>query len=255
MNRYICPLCAHHHLRFTDMKPTIEMYYREVDDLLDNYNCREAYKKLQVLGDSIADKAEWHRKCAEVCYMISNMEEKDRERVDWLKRGRKHALEAHDLNPTNISTLKILCSTTGRLAEESGIRDKIHLGFEFKTHLDRAVAVDPSCFELLHMRGRFCYQVANLSFFERLAARTMGTLPHVSMDAALKDLLEAEQLRPGSTENRLYLGRVLYAKRDYAAAKKWLTEAARATCDDEESVEREHIAAARQMLQWKVFQK
>ncbi|VDL77621.1 unnamed protein product [Nippostrongylus brasiliensis] len=161
--------------------------------------------------------------------MISNMEEKDRERVDWLKRGRKHALEAHDLNPTNISTLKILCSTTGRLAEESGIRDKIHLGFEFK--------------------------VANLSFFERLAARTMGTLPHVSMDAALKDLLEAEQLRPGSTENRLYLGRVLYAKRDYAAAKKWLTEAARATCDDEESVEREHIAAARQMLQWKVFQK
>ncbi|KAK6044697.1 hypothetical protein COOONC_17798, partial [Cooperia oncophora] len=92
------------------------------------------------------------------------------------------------------------------------------------THLDRAVAVDPSCFELLHMRGRFSYQVANLSFFERLAARTMGTLPQVSMDAALKDLLEAEQLRPGITENRLYLGRVLYAKGDYAEAKKWLVE-------------------------------
>ncbi|VDO28602.1 unnamed protein product [Haemonchus placei] len=91
------------------------------------------------------------------------------------------------------------------------------------THLDRAVAVDPSCFELLHMRGRFSYQ--------------------------------AEQLRPGITENRLYLGRVLYAKGDYAEAKKWLIEAAKATCDDDEPVEREHIRAAREMLQLKMKRK
>lgn len=237
------------------MAPTIESVYREIDQLVNGYHCREAYKKLEVVGELIADKAEWHRRCAEVCYMISNTAGSYQERVEWLKKGRKHALEAHDLNPTSIAILKILCSTTGRLAEESGLRDKINLGFEFKTHLDRAVAVDPSCFELLHMRGRFSYQVASLSFIERLVARTLGTLPQVSMDAALKDLLEAEQLRPGVTENMLYLGRVLYAKGDYAAAKKWLMEAANTTCDDDESVEREHIMAAREMLQWKAFQK
>lgn len=33
-------------------------------------------------------------------------------------------------------------------------------------------------------------KVANLSFFERLAARAIGTLPQASLDAALKDLLE-----------------------------------------------------------------
>ncbi|PIO77648.1 hypothetical protein TELCIR_00233 [Teladorsagia circumcincta] len=223
MSRYTCPLCSTYHLRLADMVPTIESIYREIDELVDCYNCREAYKKLEVLGESIVDKAEWHRKCAEVCYAISNMEDKDQERIEWLRKGRKHALDAHELNPTSIAILKILCSTTGRLAEESGIRDKINLGFEFKTHLDRAVAVDPSCFELLHMRGRFSYQ--------------------------------AEQLRPGVTENRLYLGRVLYAKGDYTEAKKWLVEAAKATCDEDESVEREHIRAAREMLQLKVFQK
>ncbi|VDO28605.1 unnamed protein product [Haemonchus placei] len=41
-------------------------------------------------------------------------------------------MDAHELNPTSIAILKILCSTTGRLAEESGVRDKINLGFEFK---------------------------------------------------------------------------------------------------------------------------
>ncbi|RCN42393.1 hypothetical protein ANCCAN_11637 [Ancylostoma caninum] len=136
-----------------------ESIYSEVDELVDEYHCREAYKKLEVLGAIVVDKAEWHRKCAEVCYMISNMEEKDQERVEWLKKGRQHALYAHDLNSTSVPILKILCSTTGRLAEESGIRDKINLGFEFKTYLDRAVALQPSSFELLHMRGRFTYQV------------------------------------------------------------------------------------------------
>ncbi|KAL6743281.1 hypothetical protein Aduo_016337 [Ancylostoma duodenale] len=231
MNRYICPLCANHHLRLSDMDPSTE------------------------LGAIVVDKAEWHRKCAEVCYMISNMEEKDQERVEWLRKGRQHALDAHDLNPTSVPILKILCSTTGRLAEESGLRDKINLGFEFKTYLDRAVALQPSSFELLHMRGRFTYQVASLSFLERLAARAIGTLPQVSLEAALKDLLEAEQLRPGVTENRLYIGRVLHAKGDYAEARKWLTEAATATCDDDESVEREHIAAARNLLLNRVYQR
>ncbi|KAK6047093.1 hypothetical protein COOONC_15402 [Cooperia oncophora] len=107
----------------------VKSFYREIDELVDCYNCREAYKKLQVIGESIADKAEWHRKCAEVCYAISNMEEKDQERIEWLRKGRKHALDAHELNPTSIAILKILCSTTGRLAEESGVRDKINLGF------------------------------------------------------------------------------------------------------------------------------
>ncbi|KAJ1345827.1 hypothetical protein KIN20_000447, partial [Parelaphostrongylus tenuis] len=69
-----------------------------------------------------------------------------------------------ELNPTSIATLNVLCSTTGRLAEQSGVMDKVNLGFEFK--------------------------VGSLNFFERLAARVLGNLPQVSMDAALKDLME-----------------------------------------------------------------
>ncbi|KAE9413283.1 hypothetical protein Angca_008671, partial [Angiostrongylus cantonensis] len=170
--------------------------YLEIEELVDDSKYREAYEKLELLGDSEVDKAEWHRRCAEVCYLISNTQDKDQERVYWLRRGRKHALDGHEQNPTSIAFLKILCSTTGRLAEESGVIDKINLGFKFKTYLDRAIAVDPSSLELLHMRGRFSY----------------------------------EKIRPGVTENRLYIGRVLYAKGDYTAAKKWLAKVRVATC-------------------------
>ncbi|KAJ1345833.1 hypothetical protein KIN20_000453 [Parelaphostrongylus tenuis] len=241
-----------HHLRLCIMSSDAEAY-QVIDELVDDCKFREAYEKLKVLADCVADKAEWHKRCAEVCYLISNMEDKDRDRVHWLKQGRNHALDGHEQNPTSIAILKVLCSTTGRLAEESGVIDKINLGFEFKTYLDRAIAIDPSSFELLHMRGRFSYQVANLNLFERLAARVLGNLPQVSLDAALRDLMEAEQLLPGVTENRLYIGRVLYAKGDYAEAKEWLSKAASATCDDDESVEREHIMNAQKMLQMKVF--
>ncbi|VDM53013.1 unnamed protein product [Angiostrongylus costaricensis] len=248
IHQHTYQLLARHHLLLSIMPSDIEAYL-EIEELVDDSKYREAYAKLELVG-------------------------------------RKHALDGHERNPTSIAILKILCSTTGRLAEESGVTDKINLGFEFKKYLDRAIAVDPSSFELLHMRGRFSYKVANLSFFERLAARALGNLPQASIDAALEDLMElsrgnliknqpqascvessfwcillirrlqglAEKVRPGVTENRLYIGRVLYAKGDYTAAKKWLIKAASATCGDDESVEREHITAAQEMLRLKVFQ-
>ncbi|VDM65863.1 unnamed protein product [Strongylus vulgaris] len=189
--------------------------------------------------------------------------------------GRRHAMDAYELNPVNVPILKILCSTTGRLAEESGLKEKINLGFEFKKYLDQAVALDPFSFELLHMRGRFEYQVCPaLNLFS---------------GKGFIERLHAEQLRPGVTENRLYIGRVLHAKGDYITAKKWLTQillasrvvsqkriemkanpfgyilsirvanfcdnAACAKCEEDESVEREHISAARELLLNRVYQK
>uniref|UniRef100_A0A0K0CW05 TPR_REGION domain-containing protein n=1 Tax=Angiostrongylus cantonensis TaxID=6313 RepID=A0A0K0CW05_ANGCA len=172
--------------------------------------------------------------------MFSTLRPTDLNRLSKMRDclGRKHALDGHEQNPTSIAFLKILCSTTGRLAEESGVIDKINLGFKFKTYLDRAIAVDPSSLELLHMRGRFSYQV-QISGKTEKAEYTNGL---------------SEKIRPGVTENRLYIGRVLYAKGDYTAAKKWLAKAASATCDDDESVEHEHITAAQEMLRLKVFQ-
>ena len=69
--------------------------------------------------------------------------------------------------------VQILCSATGKLAEESSMADRIRLGLEFKVcvfkdkgeivkledYLDKANAMCQDSYEMLHMRDRFHYHV------------------------------------------------------------------------------------------------
>jgi hypothetical protein len=51
--------------------------------------------------------------------------------------------------------------------------------------------MNPQEYSLLHMRGRFSYSVANLSWFERKAASALfATPPTATIDEALADFLE-----------------------------------------------------------------
>uniref|UniRef100_A0A1I7XMH3 TPR_REGION domain-containing protein n=1 Tax=Heterorhabditis bacteriophora TaxID=37862 RepID=A0A1I7XMH3_HETBA len=225
--------------------------FDDIIELLNAYDGKEAYKQLKKLEDSSVDKAEWSRWCADACYIISNNEYE--QRLFWLKKSREHALTAHSLNPNSIAILKILCSTTGRLAEESRLKDKLDFGFEFKTYLDKAIAMDPHAFELLHMRGRFSFRVATLNYLDRIMARTIGNLPQVTLDEALKDLLDAESLMNDVVENKLFIGKVYYAKGDYENAKMWLTEVANLECEEEDCIEQEYVNDAREMLQLKML--
>lgn len=61
--------------------------------------------------------------------------------------------------------------------------------------MDRALAIAPEDAEdradLYHMRGRFAYDVASLSFAERLiASKLFGSPPQATLDEALADFLE-----------------------------------------------------------------
>ncbi|VDO82624.1 unnamed protein product [Haemonchus placei] len=44
-----------------------------------------------------------------------------------------YALEAHEKEPTDVDVLSLLCSATGKLAEDSSMMEKVKFGFEFQT--------------------------------------------------------------------------------------------------------------------------
>lgn len=78
------------------------------------------------------------------------------------------------------------------------------------------------------MRGRFSYNVANLSWLERKAASAFfATPPTATIDDALKDFLEVEKVRPNAwIENLLYVARCYISKGDKANIVKYLKLAA-----------------------------
>lgn len=111
---------------------------------------------------------------------------------------------------------------------------------QFQSLLDKALAIDAADFAFLHMRGRFAFSVAELSWIERkvksvviwsifyafflqIASTIFATLPSATFEEALRDFLaviiisfslpihlfimQAEELKPGLIQNLFYIGK------------------------------------------------
>uniref|UniRef100_A0A9J2PAA0 Regulator of microtubule dynamics protein 1 n=1 Tax=Ascaris lumbricoides TaxID=6252 RepID=A0A9J2PAA0_ASCLU len=160
---------------------------------------------------------------AHACYILSNYCQTNEERRKTL------LIEAHDackkaykIEPKDADVLKWCSIITGSLAEISGNREKIELGHEFKMYLDKAAEVAPDS-AIYHMRGRFFYEVANLSWLERTAATALfGTPPTATIDESLADLLKAEELNPGELDNLLFIAKCYLAKGEHSKARTYL---------------------------------
>uniref|UniRef100_A0A8R1DFK6 Uncharacterized protein n=1 Tax=Caenorhabditis japonica TaxID=281687 RepID=A0A8R1DFK6_CAEJA len=237
------------------MMSSVESYFHAIDSItavgeFSEKSIGEALLKIEQL--KFEDVPAEHRcgvlrRRAEFLYLLSNYATDKEKRVEMLEQAYQQALQGHVMDGTDFECAKVLCSTCGRLAEESSLKKKLDYGFKFKTYLDEALAVNNGDFELTHMRGRFCYTVASLSFVERMAAKVVGQIPDVSYKDALKDLLKAEELEEDVAENQLFIGKTYLALNDFVNAKKWLMKTVSNISDV--PVEQEYYDEANALLQ------
>jgi len=89
------------------------------------------------------------------------------------------------------------------------MKEKIAQGKEFKIYLDKAILLNPEDYSIIHMRGRYSFGVASLSWIERKVASTLfETPPTATYEEAISDFLEVEKLvKKGWIENRVFLAR------------------------------------------------
>lgn len=133
-------------------------------------------------------------------------------------------MEAYNQDQTSFPVLKWVAVTTGQLTDYLGTKEKIEQGSKFKEYLDKALAMDKKEYSLLHMRGRYAFGVAGLSWFERNAASVFySTPPTATFDEALADFLAAHETRPDWLENVFYIAKTYLQMKDKANAKKYLT--------------------------------
>lgn len=104
-----------------------------------------------------------------------------------------------------------------------GTKERIQFGHEFKEHRDIAVEIDDNDKLMHHMYGRWCFEVASLSYLERKIAETFfGTPPKASFEEALQSLLKADSLHHEWKTNHLWVAKVYIALRKYAEAIEWI---------------------------------
>ena len=84
----------------------------------------------------------------------------------------------------------------GSLSAFVPTKEKIELGFVFRDHVLRAIALAPEDPTNHHLLGRWSFEVASLSWFERRAAAALfAAPPEATFDETLALFTKAEELR------------------------------------------------------------
>lgn len=145
--------------------------------------------------------------------------------------GKKLIFEAHNLI---LNALKIkedhwavhkwasIILNTKTLYE--GIKAQIQESYNIKKHMLRAIELNPTDPTLMYMLGFWCYQVADLSWYQRkIASVIFGEPPISSFEEALKYFQNAESLDPNFySHNLLMLGKTYLKLNEKEEALKYL---------------------------------
>ncbi|KAJ1372290.1 hypothetical protein KIN20_034408 [Parelaphostrongylus tenuis] len=221
--------------------------FAEVDQYFSSENVRQGYDMLKKRLDDGDKSSEVLWRLAKFCYELACRTSDKSKKKDLIFEGKAFALDGHCSNPGDFNSLKWAAIMTGQSTDYLGTKEKIEEGGKFKNLLDKALAVDQKEYSLRHMRGRYAFSVASLSWIERKAAAVFySTPPTATLDEALEDFLSAYAEKPEWMENLMFIARVYLAKHDKQNAKVFLNKiVALAPCDE---AEREMVQEATKLL-------
>ncbi|CAJ0558858.1 unnamed protein product, partial [Mesorhabditis spiculigera] len=208
-------------------------------------HCDKLFEELQGADEQYALMNKWKTdegedwevlwRLARACQMQSGaFDKKDPRKKEKFFEGREYGQRACELSPGDFDAIKWAAVLTGGATDYLATKDRIEQGNVFKSYLDRALAIDPRDFMVLHMRGRFSYSVSQLTWVERKMASTFfADPPTATIQEAIEDFAAADKEKPEWPENLLWLGKSHIANKDKASARQVLEPCSRLTAPDE----------------------
>jgi len=147
-------------------------------------------------------------------------------RKDYITKGLEYATKALEVDPNNYATHKWFAIMTSAIGDFLGTTEKIQSAFKIKEHALKADELKPKDPTTLHLLGRWCFGVANISWLERKMASTLfATPPESSYDEALKYFLAAFEADPTFRRNLVFTADTYVALKNNAKGKEFYQKA------------------------------
>lgn len=139
--------------------------------------------------DSTNFEALW--RCSFLYSRIGNRKDNEESKRSYFKKALTHAERALEVDSAHTQSNFVMAVAMGRKALISGTKERVAASRAIKKYADLAIKYDSSNAGAWHVLGRWNYQLANLSFFERLAANTLfGGIPSDASNAKAVEFLK-----------------------------------------------------------------
>uniref|UniRef100_A0A8R1I2C3 Regulator of microtubule dynamics protein 1 n=1 Tax=Caenorhabditis japonica TaxID=281687 RepID=A0A8R1I2C3_CAEJA len=222
------------------------MSFDDIDSTFGTKNCDQGYEKLKARMDGGDRSVEVLWRMAQFCHERAACLPKA-QRLPVINEGLKYAEEAGKKDPNHFKAIKWQAVLTGQSTDFMPIKQKLETSKKFKELLDKAIAKEPKDSAMLHLRGRYKYSIASLSWIEKKLAATFYSHPlTATYQEALEDFLAAYAVSPKWIENDVFMAKCYVAMKDKASAKKYLTEMIEIEAFSD--AEQEFLEEGRQML-------
>ncbi|XP_037040821.1 regulator of microtubule dynamics protein 1-like [Bradysia coprophila] len=134
--------------------------------------------------------------------------------------------KAIEKNPNCFEAHKWMAMILGKVADFVSTKERIEKGKDVKKHLELAIGLQPDEAYLYHVYGRWCFEVAKLSWVERnIAKLVFGTPPEATNDDALRNFKKGEELKENWKINYFYIAKTLIELKKYKEAVEYLDKA------------------------------
>lgn len=128
-----------------------------------------------------------------------------------------------------------LALAEGKTCDFLGTKERIAKGKEIQHHLEESLRIRTDDFITYYTYGRWCYEVASLSWVERkIAAVIFDTPPEATFADAKEKFLKVQELKPNWKANLFWIAKCAVNLKDYSTAIEYADMASQAEKSDEE---------------------
>ncbi|EDQ84895.1 uncharacterized protein MONBRDRAFT_34478 [Monosiga brevicollis MX1] len=205
--------------------PVVPNHYATADELRDGHKVEEAADYvLQHQQQFLADAEGLWRLCR--AYYDKGEIHKDIKQ-EQLNAAIPRGKDAIAKDPNNARAHKWYAIVQGALSDFVSLQEKLECGMLFRKHVERSLELDPSDALAHHLLGRFCFEVAKLTWFEKQACKTfIGTPPEATYEETLSHFEQADKYQPNWIMNLLFMGKCCVQLGRKADAKRYFRQAA-----------------------------
>jgi tetratricopeptide (TPR) repeat protein len=168
------------------------------------------------------------------------LRDKEKEK-NYLLEAEAWAKKALELDANCAEAHLWLALAGGKICDCLGTKERIAKGKEIQHHLEESLRIRQDDFITYYTYGRWCYEVASLSWMERkIAAVIFDAPPEATFADAQDKFLKVHELKPNWKANLYWIAKCAVNLKDYSTAIKYADMASQAENSDEEDLLVQH---------------